>query len=154
MPAIRSCSCSRRHRAMAIFKRCNGCHELYQGKYCPTCRPKQQKAYQRNALDKNKNTRLYHTRLWERCRKNAIIRDMGYDIWLLGIGQVYQCLHPFVHHIKERDEAPDLIFDIDNLITVTKESHEEIHRLYLIDKPAALERIKKGKAEFKRLFGQ
>jgi len=138
---------------MAIFKRCNTCHELYQGKYCPTCRPKQQKAYQRKTLDKNKNTRLYHTRLWERCRKNAIIRDMGYDIWLLGIGQVYQCLHPFVHHIKERDEAPDLIFDIDNLITVTKESHEEIHRLYLIDKEEALERIRKGQQEFRRLFG-
>lgn len=138
---------------MGIFKRCNSCHELYQGKYCPSCRPKQQKASQRSKLDNNKNTRVYHSRLWEKCRRNVIVRDMGYDIWLLGIGQVYKCQRPHVHHIKERDEAPDLLLDIDNLITVTKESHEEIHRLYLIDKPAALERIRKGQQEFRRLFG-
>ena len=138
---------------MAIFKRCNTCHELYQGKYCPTCRPKQQKAAQRKVLENNKNTRAYHSRVWQKCRRSAIVRDMGYDIWLLGIGQVYKCQRPFVHHIKERDEAPDLVFDVDNLITVTKESHEEIHRLYLIDKEEALARIRKGQQEFKRLFG-
>ena len=137
---------------MAIFKRCPGCHELYQGKSCPVCRPKQQKAAQRKVLENNENARAYHSRLWRKCRQNVIVRDMGYDIWLLGAGQVYRCWYPVVHHIKERDEAPDLIYDLDNLITVTKESHEEIHRLYLVDKEAALERIRKGKEEFKRLF--
>ena len=137
---------------MAIFKRCNTCHDLYEGKYCSVCRPKQQKAAQRKVMDNNKHIRAYHSRLWEKCRRNVIVRDMGYDIWLLGIGQVHKSTRPHVHHIKERDEAPDLFYDIDNLITVTKMSHEEIHRLYLIDKPAALERIRKGREEFKRLF--
>ena len=82
-----------------------------------------------------------------------IIRDLGYDIWLMAEGIVHKCYRPQVHHIVERDEDPSLIYDLDNLITVTKDSHEEIHRLYLIDKPAALLRIQKGKNEFKRRFG-
>ena len=40
-----------------------------------------------------------------------------------------------------------LIYDIDNLITVTKESHEEIHRLYAIKKSDALARIRGRAAE-------
>ena len=138
---------------MAIFKRCNICHDIYEGKYCPVCRPKQQKAAQRKVLENNKHTRAYHSRLWQKCRRNVIVRDLGYDIWLLGIGQVHKCARPHVHHIKERDEAPELFYSIDNLITVTKKSHEEIHRLYLIDKEEALARIRKGQQELRRLFG-
>ena len=102
---------------MGIFKRCNSCHELYQGKYCPSCRPKQQKASQRSKLDNNKNTRVYHSRLWEKCRRNVIVRDMGYDIWLLGIGQVYKCQRPHVHHIKERDEAQEMAAKVTEALT-------------------------------------
>ena len=50
---------------------------------------------------------------------------------------MYKCNYPVVHHIVEREEDPSLVYDLDNLITVTKESHEEIHRLYLFDKEKA-----------------
>ena len=138
---------------MAIFRRCNNCHELYEGKKCPECSAKYAKEHAKKRQAENSARKLYGSGLWRKCRRNVIIRDMGYDIWLLGAGVVYKCNYPHVHHVVERDKAPDLIYDIDNLITVTKESHEEIHRLYLFDKPAALARIQKGKAEFKRLFG-
>lgn len=138
---------------MAIFKRCNSCHQLYEGKRCPECATKRYRINKRNAVAKKARLRLYNTQLWHKCRRNVLIRDMGYDIWLLGVGQVYRCRHPVVHHIVERDEAPELIYDIDNLITVTRESHEEIHRLYLIAKDDALARIRKGKEEFTRRFG-
>lgn len=138
---------------MAIFKRCNTCHKLYTGKACPDCFAKRARFNQRNAITSNPKLRIYHNRLWRRCRQNVIARDFGFDIWLLGIGQLHKCGQPVVHHIRERDEAPDLIYDIDNLITVTKESHEEIHRLYLVAKDEALERIREGKAELKRRFG-
>lgn len=137
---------------MAIFKRCNNCHQLYTGKKCPECSKKQANANAKKRQAEDEGRKLYGSGLWRKCRQNVIVRDMGYDIWLLGIGQVYRCWYPVVHHIKEREEAPELIYDIDNLITVTKESHEEIHRLYLVDKPAALERIRKGREEFQRLF--
>lgn len=138
---------------MAIFKRCNTCHKLYGGKKCPECSAKYARDHAKKRQDENAARKLYGSGLWRKCRHNVIVRDLGYDIWLLGIGQVYKCNYPHVHHIVERDEAPDLIYDIDNLITVTKESHEEIHRLYLIDKEEALARIRKGQQEFRRLFG-
>lgn len=138
---------------MAIFKRCNTCHQLFAGKRCPTCAAKYAAAHAAKRQRENPARKLYGSWLWRRCRQNVIARDFGFDIWLLGIGQLHKCKRPVVHHIKERDEAPDLIYDIDNLITVTKESHEEIHRLYAVAKDEALERIRKGKAELKRRFG-
>ena len=138
---------------MGIFKRCNSCHKLYEGKKCPECSRKYARDHAKKRQSEDEGRKLYGSGLWRKCRRNVIVRDLGYDIWLLGIGQVYKCQRPFVHHIKERDEAPDLVYDVDNLITVTKESHEEIHRLYLIDKEEALARIRKGRQEFKRLFG-
>jgi hypothetical protein len=138
---------------MAIFKRCNSCHQLYEGQRCPTCSAKYAAAHAAKRQRENPARKLYGSGLWRRCRQNVIARDFGFDIWLLGAGQLHKCKHPVVHHIIERDEAPDLIFDIDNLITVTKESHEEIHRLYLTAKDEALERIREGRAELKRRFG-
>ncbi len=137
---------------MAIFKRCSSCHQLYEGKRCPTCSAKYAAAHAAKRQRENPARKLYGSGLWRKCRKNVIIRDLGLDIWLLAVGQVYKCPAPVVHHIRERDEAPDLIFDIDNLITVSKESHEEIHRAYQTDKRAALDRIRRGQEELKKRF--
>ena len=138
---------------MAIFRRCNTCHQLYEGKKCPECSKKYARDHAKKRQAEDEGRKLYGSGLWRKCRRNVIIRDMGYDIWLLGAGIVYKCNYPVVHHIVEREEDPSLIYDMDNLITVTKESHEEIHRLYLFDKEEALARIRKGQQEFKRLFG-
>jgi len=138
---------------MAIFKRCSNCHQLYNGKKCPDCSARYARNHAKKRQRENENRKLYGSTLWKKCRKNILIKYQGLDIWLLAAGQVHKCSRPQVHHIIERDEAPDLIYDIDNLISVTKESHEEIHRLYLIDKAEALARIRRGIQEFQRLFG-
>ena len=138
---------------MGIFKRCVSCQKLYTGKKCPDCAARYARNNAKKRQQENENRKLYGSGLWRKCRKNILIKYQGLDIWLLAIGQVYKCGRPQVHHIQERDEAPELIYDIDNLITVTKESHEEIHRLYLIDKKTALARIRKGIQEYQRLFG-
>lgn len=78
---------------------------------------------------------------------------MGYDIWLLGIGiwHLIEDENMTVHHIVEREENPDLIFRLDNLITVSRDSHAEIHSLYNKGgkyKEEAIERIKEGIKRF------
>ena len=82
-----------------------------------------------------------------------LIRYHEMDIWMLGIGIVEKCSETHVHHIYERDERPDLIYDIDNLITVSRESHAEIHEHYAKDKRAAIARIFKGIQKFREMFG-
>lgn len=136
-----------------IYRRCNNCHKLFAGKECVECKKKFANANTKKRQSENEARKLYGSYTWEKVRKHMRLKYMDYDIWLLATGQVYKCTKPYIHHIVERDENPALIFDEDNLITVSKESHEEIHREYLRDKPKALERIQKGIDEFKRLFG-
>lgn len=137
---------------MAIFKRCNTCHQLYDGYRCPVCTRKFAKKYQ----TENTAKKVYASRLWQKCRKNVRIKYMDYDIWLLGIGVLQRLNNPIIHHIKERDERPDLLFILDNLITVSEKSHGEIHALYRaggVKKEYALHRIADGIAEFEKRFG-
>ena len=138
---------------MPIYKRCDSCHQLYTGKRCPACKKKQDKRYRENKKAKDDLSRVYHLRLWEKCRRNILIKYMGYDVWLLAEGQIIKPDRIIVHHIKEREEAPELLFDIDNLITVSPDSHADIHAMYKTNKAAALERIQRGKDKFNELFG-
>lgn len=139
---------------MAIYKRCSHCHRLYTGKECPECKPEREKAYQRRRLKENDRLKLYHSRVWRRCRDTVIMRYFGYDVWLLGIGIWHVCDPAYIHHILERDERPDLLLDIDNLIPVTHASHEEIHGLYSTGhKEQAIQRINDGKEAFLKRFG-
>ena len=138
---------------MAIFKRCNRCHELYEGERCQKCHTKISVAYQRRKLRENENLKRYHSRVWQRCRQEVINKYLGYDIWLMGEGIVRACKPAYIHHIVERDENPDLFLDVDNLIPVSHASHEEIHKWYDGGKrEEAIARIEKGKAEFERKF--
>ena len=138
---------------MQIYKRCVTCGQLFAGSRCPACKKKQDKRYRENKKAKDDLSRVYHLRLWEKCRRNILIKYMGYDVWLLAEGQIIKPDRIIVHHIKEREEAPELLFDIDNLITVSPESHADIHAMYKTNKAAALERIQRGKDKFNELFG-
>lgn len=75
------------------------------------------------------NQRLYHSNEWKRARRSVIIRDNGFD---LGdpdcpiVGKIY------IHHINPItiDDLVNwrpLIFDSENLISVSFETHNAIH---------------------------
>ena len=139
---------------MATFKRCGNCHQLYNGKQCPHCTSRMEAAYQKRRLRENKNIRRYHTRVWQRCRREVIMKYAGYDVWLLAIGIWQKCEPAYIHHIVERDERPDLFLDTDNLIPVSHASHEEIHAWYDGGRrQEALARIALGKEAYKKRFG-
>lgn len=133
-----------------IFRRCPTCGQLFQGRNCKACANRISKKRQKE----NEARKIYSSKRWARVREQVRAKYFDYDIWLLAVGQLVKCRRPIVHHIKERDEAPELIYDIDNLVVVSYESHEEIHTAYLEDKPAALARIQRGLEEFRRLFGK
>ena len=134
---------------MAISRRCPSCQQLYQGKLCKKCANKKSKERQKN----NEALKLYGSSTWKKCRRNVLIKKKKKTIWMLGIGIVEKCAETHVHHIYERDERPDLIYDIDNLITVSRDSHAEIHEQYAKDKKAAIARIYKGIKKFREMFG-
>ena len=135
---------------MAIFRRCPDCKELFSGRQCNKCAARYSKARR----EKLESTQLYSKRRWKDCRRDVRLRWMDYDIWMLGIGRLVKLTgRVVVHHILERDDRPDLVYDLDNLITVSYDSHAEIHKLYETDRPAALARIRAGMAKFREVLG-
>jgi len=52
----------------------------------------------------------------------------GLDQWALANGRIEHAT--IVHHIIPAEEKPERFYDIDNLIPVSRTSHDEIHSLY------------------------
>lgn len=74
------------------------------------------------------NQAFYHSAEWRRCRRQIINRDLGCDMGLEGWdihGRI------IVHHInpltlEDVDEGSDRLFDPENLICVSHNTHELI----------------------------
>lgn len=85
------------------------------------------------------NQSFYHSREWRTARRNVIARDLGCDLGIRG----YEILDRlYVHHIsplKYSDLAGGdfrTALAMDNLITVSFDTHERIH--YGSSKPDAM----------------
>lgn len=82
-------------------------------------------------LDVNRwlNQRFYHTAEWKRLRNSIIVRDGGFDLGVKGYSIFGR---PIIHHIEPinlddvLNRSPKL-FDPDNLILVSHETHNAIH---------------------------
>lgn len=79
---------------------------------------------------------LYQTKEWKRVREEIIFRDLGYDLGIPGINIQGRVL---VHHIKPILEEDiehwnvDILFNPDNLITVSDDTHNKIHYKEIIN---------------------
>lgn len=79
--------------------------------------------------DRYLNQILYHTPEWKRIRQQIILRDKGCDLGLEGY-EIFS--KPIIHHINpitvenilQRDP---IVFDFNNLITVSHFTHNAIH---------------------------
>lgn len=75
------------------------------------------------------NQLFYHTPEWKRVRRDILMRDLGYDLAFEGRVIVGR---PIVHHINPitkqnvLDRDP-VIFDPDNLILCSHETHNSLH---------------------------
>lgn len=91
--------------------------------------------------DRYLNQMLYETPEWRKVRRKVILRDKSCDMGL----DDYE-IHPhgkrkmlFVHHInpitrEDILERSDSIFDLDNLVTVSFDTHQIIHYGYESDR--------------------
>lgn len=75
------------------------------------------------------NQDFYRSKEWKNARRDAIVRDCGCDLAIPGL-ELYGYI--LVHHIvpiTEDDilEGSDLLFNLDNLVCVSKYTHDLIH---------------------------
>ncbi len=82
-------------------------------------------------FDRYLNQRFYRSNEWKHLRKQIFLRDNGCDLGLEG----YDILDPgsvIIHHINplsidDFKDSTDLLFDPNNLITVSRWTHNLIH---------------------------
>jgi hypothetical protein len=76
------------------------------------------------------NQDFYSSKAWKDARRSAIIRDASCD---LAIPEYEIFMRPVVHHINPitiedvMDERWDKLLDLENLITVSYDTHQAIH---------------------------
>lgn len=80
-------------------------------------------------FDRYLNQALYSSKEWKEARNKVIIRDNCCD---LGVDGYEINSRPLIHHINPITEEQiinrdPIIFDLDNLITVTHKTHNAIH---------------------------
>jgi hypothetical protein len=80
-------------------------------------------------FDRYLNQRFYQSREWRQFRSKVIARDEGND---MGIKDYPISGTVFIHHInplsvKDFEEQSDLLFDMNNVICVSHNTHEAIH---------------------------
>lgn len=79
--------------------------------------------------DRYLNQQFYTSPLWKRIRREVILRDMGYDLGIKDREIVGKIL---VHHLNpitvdDIVNQTDRLLDPENLISVSKRTHDAIH---------------------------
>lgn len=115
---------------MVMKKKCKYCNLYYDINLPHECRAKEIKSKQNyikkqeQYLEANKDTdayKLLHSTKWVKFRREIIDLDGGFCQRCLIKFNTYTYDNLEVHHIKPRNEYPELIFDQDNVVTLCKE---------------------------------
>lgn len=79
--------------------------------------------------DRYLNQALYNSKEWKNVRNKVIIRDGGQDLGSKGYSICGKCLIHHINPISKEDiiNRDPKVFDLDNLITVTLDTHNAIH---------------------------
>jgi len=124
---------------MPIFKRCSRCNvRLLSGSSCD-CLKQRFKEYDRYSRDKESDT-FYHSGEWINTRPIVLDLDKGMDVYLyITTGEV--CVANTVHHITPLKDDWNKRIDLNNLISLSSETHSLIERLYKKDKQKIMESL-------------
>ena len=101
--------------------------------------------------DRYLNQALYHSNDWKRTKRKIIIRDNGCDLGCTGYDIIGNILIHHINPITMEDilEIDPKIFDLDNLICVSLDTHNAIHYGMYIPKPIVTERHKNDTCPWK-----
>lgn len=112
---------------MGLKKVCTDCGAIIDysaGYICDTCNTKRNK--DKYNYEKANHKRLYHTKRWQRLRRNIMAKYNWLCLPSLEQGLIVEA--KILHHIEEANESN--FYDKDNLIPLSFNMHEEVHRRY------------------------
>lgn len=116
---------------MKIKARCRKCRTKIEfGKsYCEECEKKVQAIRNSHKNKKISSNSKINSSKWRKIREQAIIRDKGICVLCFVKHKRIFSKGLEVHHIVKRTEDPSLMYNLDNLVTVCRECHEELEKL-------------------------
>ena len=82
--------------------------------------------------------KLYHTARWARLQQTVMARYNGLDPYAMSEHKSVEQAD-VVHHIVPASDNEDLFWSPDNLIPLSRHSHDEVHTLYRLDGQTKLE---------------
>lgn len=113
---------------MPIYKRCSRCgRRLLSGSTC-SCLKERHKEYDRYSRDR-KSQQYYHSKEWMMVREAVIDMDGGIDVYLY-MKEGKTVLADTVHHIVPLKDDWNKRNDMDNLISLSGDTHSLIERMY------------------------
>lgn len=119
--------------------RCRRCRRKidFGNSYCETCIPLARKERKANLLD-SEAEKILHTQKWRDTRIKVLQRDNGMCVKCYKNKKITR-KNLQVHHIIKRTTDISRAFDLDNLVTVCRDCHEELELL-----PAEEQRARLG----------
>lgn len=117
---------------MALMTRCTKCKKtIPMGEtYCDKCKPKRNE-YKKHAKKHNvyeEEVGKLSARRWRAVRERVIIRDLGCCRMCL-LNNYSETKGLQVHHLRKRNDRPDLAYDMDNLVTLCEAHHKKLEDL-------------------------
>ena len=105
-----------------LYYRCNHCGKrIARGEKCG--------CHKREYAAPEGTRRLYHTARWAKLRGTILDRYSRMDLYALTVHQRVEVAET-VHHIVPAEEDPSLFWTADNLIPLSRHSHDEVHTAY------------------------
>lgn len=106
-----------------IYYRCSHCGKrVEKGKKCG-CN------FKREYTAPTGTRKLYHTGRWTKLQHTIMQRYNGLDLYALNVHKRIEYAE-VVHHILPAEEYPDQFWNPDNLIPLSRHSHDEVHEAY------------------------
>lgn len=133
---------------MPIYRRCGRCGKRIQaGSRCP-CLKDRHKEYDRFSRDK-KSKAFYDSGEWQKARQDALDADDGIDVYVyMTKGEIIAA--DDVHHIIPLRDDWSRRNDIENLISLSHETHAEIEQAYKANKQEIQSILQKMLKEYRR----
>lgn len=105
-----------------IYKRCTHCGKrVAVGKKCEC-------GFKREYAAPQGTRKLYHTSRWNKLQKTIVSFYNGLDPYAKSKNRIEYA--NIVHHIVPAEEDPEHFWDSENLIPLSRSSHDEVHVRY------------------------
>mgnify|MGYP001622931977 FL=1 len=134
---------------MPIYKRCSRCGKrLPEGTRC-SCQKKRHQEYDRYSRDR-KSKQYYNSKEWGTARAAALEADGGIDVYVfMTTGQII--LADTAHHIIPLKDNWSKRNDIENLMSLSHDTHRLIEKKYKKDKDRMQNELKEMLKQYRKM---